>query len=52
MSVKGPLVGGPRFAAGNIGGKIRILAQQTWESPHLGDYDRFLAITAAIGEAP
>ena len=29
LSGEGPLVGGPRFAAGHIGGEVRIFVQQT-----------------------
>jgi hypothetical protein len=29
LSVKGTLVGGPRFAAGHIGGEVRIFVQHT-----------------------
>lgn len=47
----GPVMTDQEILDGSLVG-LRVVAQKTWESPAPGDYDRFLAIAAAIGEAP
>ncbi len=47
----GPVLTDQEILDGSLVG-LRVVAQKTWESPPPGDYDRFLAIADAIGDAP
>src|SRR3954468_1581877 len=56
LSVESPLVGGPRFAAGDIGGKVRIFVQDTrWfhpeQHPHYHQASRPKPAVEPVGTA-